>query len=259
MTKTVIKINKLFTAYFAYFFIISELHCFSTKHTLCIHLHSGIYAVTTFITTSLSLYIYFLANKMAPVDGDVKRRCVIVCAILSVLLFERTLSVYIRMIVRTCCTYCRLNCEYRPKLLYFSDDLSRDNTQRETKGRTFQRDSTHRSSRKRGRREGVLTRFRRRNLRPPLPAIVLTNARSLKNKTDELFQLMSFKREFKDASVLCITETWLDPLTPDTAVTAPGHILFSADRCPVLSQKEKGGGVCFLVNHRWCNDGKLVS
>ena len=105
----------------------------------------------------------------------------------------------------------------------------------------------------------VLTRFRRRNLRPPLPAIVLTNARSLKNKTDELFQLMSFKREIKDASVLCITETWLDPLTPDTAVTAPGHILFSADRCPVLSQKEKGGGVCFLVNHRWCNDGKLVS
>ena len=110
-----------------------------------------------------------------------------------------------------------------------------------TKGRTFQRDSTHRRSRKRGRRAGVLTRFRRRNLRPPLPAIVLTNTRSLKNKTDELFQLMSFKHEFRDVSVLCITETWLDPLTPDIAVTAPGHTLFRADRCPVLSQKEKGG------------------
>ena len=70
---------------------------------------------------------------------------------------------------------------------------------------------------------------------------------------------MSFKREFKDASVLCITETWLDPLTPDIAVTAPGYTLFRADRCPVLSQKEKGGGVCFLVNQRWCNDAKLVS
>ena len=102
-----------------------------------------------------------------------------------------------------------MNCEYRPKLLYFSDDLSHDNTQTHTKGRTFQRDSTHRRSRKRGRRAGVLTRFRRRNLRPHLPAIVLTNARSLKNKTDELLQLISFKRESKDASVLCITETWL--------------------------------------------------
>ena len=70
---------------------------------------------------------------------------------------------------------------------------------------------------------------------------------------------MSFKREFKDASVLCITETWLDPLTPDIAVTAPGYTLFRADRCPVLSQKEKGGGVCILVNQRWCNDAKLVS
>ena len=70
---------------------------------------------------------------------------------------------------------------------------------------------------------------------------------------------MSFKCEFKDASVLCITETWLDPLTPDTAVTAPGHTLFRADRCAVLSQKKKGGGVCFLVSQRWCNDAKLVS
>ena len=70
---------------------------------------------------------------------------------------------------------------------------------------------------------------------------------------------MSFKPEFKDASVLCITETWLDPLTPDIAVTATGYALFRADCCPVLSQKEKGGGVCFLVNQRWCNEAKLVS
>ena len=68
---------------------------------------------------------------------------------------------------------------------------------------------------------------------------------------------MSFKREFKDASVLCITETWLDPFDPGHSSHGPG--LFRADRCPVLSQKEKGGGVCFLVNQRWCNDAKLVS
>ena len=72
-----------------------------------------------------------------------------------------------------------------------------------------------------------------------------------------LCQLMSFKREFKDASVLCITETWLDPFDPGHSSHGPGF--FRADRCPVLSQKEKGGGVCFLVNQRWCNDAKLVS
>ena len=100
-----------------------------------------------------------------------------------------------------------VNCEYGHKLLYFCDDLSRDNTQTHT----FQRDSTHRRSRKRDRRAGVLTRFRRRNLRHPLPAIVLTNVRSLKNKTGELFQLMSFKREFKDASPRLGLTPSLDP------------------------------------------------
>ena len=60
---------------------------------------------------------------MAPVNSDVKWRCVIVCAILSVLLFERTVCVYtydrkdcvcIRMIVRTVCVYMydRKDCVY---------------------------------------------------------------------------------------------------------------------------------------------------
>ena len=49
-----------------------------------------------------------------------------------------------------------------------------------------------------------------------------------------------------DIVTLKVRETWLDPLTPDIAVTAPGHTLFRADRCPVLSQKEKGvGGFAF--------------
>ena len=83
--------------------------------------------------------------------------------------------------------------------------------------------------------------------------------RSLKNKTDELFHLLSFKREFKDSSIWCFTETWLDPLTPDAAVTPPGHTLLRADRSSELSGKERGGGICFLVNHRWCNDSTIVS
>ena len=46
-------------------------------------------------------------------------------------------------------------------------------------------------------------------------------------------------------------------LTPDIAGLLA--TLFRAGHCPALSQKEKGGGVCFWVNQRWCNDAKLVS
>ena len=76
---------------------------------------------------------------------------------------------------------------------------------------------------------------------------------------DELFHLLSFKREFKDSSILCFTETWLDPLTPDAAVTPPGHTLLRADWSSEQSGKERGGGICFLVNHRWCNDSTILS
>ena len=112
---------------------------------------------------------------------------------------------------------------------------------------------------KRGRRGGALCRFRRRGSRPPLPAIVLANVSTLKSKTDELFHLLFFKREFKDSSILCFIETWLDPLTPDAADTPPGHTLLRADRSIELSGMERGGGICFLVNHRWCNDTTFVS
>ena len=57
---------------------------------------------------------------------------------------------------------------------------------------------------KRGRRGGALCRFRRHGSRPPLPAIVLANVRSLKNKTDDLFHLLSFKCEFKDSSICAL-------------------------------------------------------
>ena len=83
---------------------------------------------------------------------------------------------------------------------------------------------------KRGKRAGVLTRFRTRTQRPPLPAIFLSNVRSQKNKHDELSYLMKTRRDFSDCSVYCFTETWLDPLTPDSAVLHSGYTLQRADR-----------------------------
>ncbi|KAI0215660.1 hypothetical protein LSAT2_032285 [Lamellibrachia satsuma] len=38
-----------------------------------------------------------------------------------------------------------------------------------------------------------------------------------------------------------------------------GHTLLRADRSSELSGKERGGGICFLVNHRWCNDSTIMS
>ena len=115
------------------------------------------------------------------------------------------------------------------------------------------------STRKRGKRSGTLVKFRRRSTRPPLPAILLSNVQSINNKTDEFLHVMTNKREYSETSVVCLTETWLVPDTPDSAFVSPGFTAFRADRCPVKSGKQAGGGICFLINNRWCTDSKLVS
>ena len=58
--------------------------------------------------------------------------------------------------------------------------------------RTHQNNTQHSSARttrlqrKRGRRGGVSVLFRKRTHRPPLPSILLSNVRSLRNKFNEL-------------------------------------------------------------------------
>ena len=143
------------------------------------------------------------------------------------------------------------NCEYRPKHLCDPKELSAE-LQRLTS-------HSHRHTRRRGRRAGALVKFRRRDLRPPLPCVFLSNVRSLKNKADELFFLIQSNGDFKDCSAFCFTETWLDPSIPDPAVQPPGYTLFRADRSPDLSNKSRGGGISFLVNQRWCSDADVLS
>ena len=112
-----------------------------------------------------------------------------------------------------------MNCEYRPTLLC---DPKEHSTQLEPQWLTSH---SHRHTRRRGRRAGTLEKFRRRNVRPPLPCAFLSNVRSLKNKADELFFLIQSNRDFKDCCVFCFTETWLDPSIPDSAVQPPGYTL----------------------------------
>ena len=151
-------------------------------------------------------------------------------------------------------------CKDGPSLLFDPAKLSGGNSVRGTgKSPPLVHAVVGHSPRRRGRRSGALVRFRRRAHRPPLPAIVLSNVRSLNNKTDELFHLLNFKRELRDSSVLCFTETWLKPDMPNAAVTPPGFTVCRLDRVAELSGKREGGGVCFMINNRWCSDFSVVS
>jgi len=68
--------------------------------------------------------------------------------------------------------------------------------------------------------------------RPPLPSILLANVQSLENKLDDI------RVRIQDCNIICLTETWLNPLVPDRVI---------------LSHETRvNGGVCFMTN-KWCN------
>ncbi len=72
-------------------------------------------------------------------------------------------------------------------------------------------------SRKRGKRAGLHFRLRRRAFRPPLLTILLANVQSLDNKLCELRVRIPFQRETRDCCVICLTETWMSAMVPDSS------------------------------------------
>ncbi len=82
---------------------------------------------------------------------------------------------------------------------------------------------------------------------------MLANVQSLENKMDDLRARISFQRDIRDCNILCLTETWLTPTVPDTAVTPSDN--FSVLRMDRTAEagKTKGGGVCFMINKKWCD------
>lgn len=105
-------------------------------------------------------------------------------------------------------------------------------------------------TRKRGRKGGIRARLKRSNGKPPLPAIVTGNARSLNNKLDELQANVNYLCEYRNASLLAITETWFD--CDDTNISLDNFTLYRGDRT-AESGKQRGGGVCLFVNKRYCH------
>ncbi len=105
----------------------------------------------------------------------------------------------------------------------------------------------------RGRRAGIRNRMRKRAHSPPLPSILLANVQSLENKMDDLRARISFQRDIRDCNIFCLTETWLTPSVPDTAVTPSDNFsVLRMDRT-AEARKNKGGGVCFMINKKWCD------
>ncbi len=116
-----------------------------------------------------------------------------------------------------------------------------------------------RRRRKRGKRAGVLVRLRRRAYRPPLPTILLANVQSLDNKLCELRVRISYQRETRDCCVICLTETWMSAMVPDSAIELTGFSVHRSDRTEELTGKSRGGGVCFYINNSWCNERNIHS
>ncbi len=116
-----------------------------------------------------------------------------------------------------------------------------------------------RRRRRRGKRAGVLVRLRCRAFRPPLSTILLANVQSLDNKFCELRARISYQRETRDCSVICLTETWMSAMVPDSAIELTGFSVHRSDRTKELTGKSRGGGVCFYINNSWCDERNIHS
>ncbi len=105
----------------------------------------------------------------------------------------------------------------------------------------------------RGKCAGIRNRLRERAHILHLPSILLANIQSLENKMDDLRARISFQWDIRDCNIRCLTETWLTPSVPDTAVTQSDN--FSVLRMDRTAEagKTKGGGVCFMINKKWCD------
>ena len=99
-------------------------------------------------------------------------------------------------------------------------------------------------ARKRGRKGGVRARLRRRPFKPPLPSIVMGNARSLNNKIDELAANTRYLSAYREAGIVCITETWLHDTHPDSCFEPDGFKIYRGDRTKDSGKKHRWRSVC---------------
>ena len=121
-----------------------------------------------------------------------------------------------------------------------------------------------RKRRKRGERGGVKRRMRRNKTKLPLPSMIVSNVRSINPKSpnhnfDELLANCRFTREFRDASLLCFSETWfMDKVTNESVEIFGFGEPYRTDRDSRQTGKERGGGVCLYVSEKFCDRANVT-
>ncbi len=82
---------------------------------------------------------------------------------------------------------------------------------------------------------------------------------SQQSEEKDLRARISFQRDIRDCNILCLSETWLTPSVPDTAAMPSDNFsVLRMDRTAEAS-KSKGGGVCFMINKKWCDPRNISS
>ncbi len=117
---------------------------------------------------------------------------------------------------------------------------------------TCSRTKVNRRGKKKG---GVRARLKRETRKQhALPSIIMANVRSLHNKTDELQASVYHMHEYRTASILAFTETWLNSNEDDDTLHINGFAPpLRLDRDSKLTGKQHGGGVCLYLNTSWCS------
>ncbi len=59
--------------------------------------------------------------------------------------------------------------------------------------------------------------------------------------------------------IICLTETWMSAMVPDSAIELTGFSVHRSDRTKELTGKSRGLGVCFFINNLWCDERNLHS
>ena len=107
--------------------------------------------------------------------------------------------------------------------------------------------------RKRGKRDGVRVRTRKRGVKKPfLPVLVLGNARSLNNKTEELQACTRHLYEYRESSIMCFSETWLITTINDSHVNIDGFTIARSDRTTKSGKQTNGPITTTYTPRRLC-------
>lgn len=84
--------------------------------------------------------------------------------------------------------------------------------------------------------------------------MILANVCSPRNKLDELQANIYHLHEYRTASILAFTETWLNNSDSDNMLHIDGFAPpLRLDRDNKLTGKQHGSGVCLYVSSRWCS------